>query len=135
MTRQPSRKISKRRQTKGARGPSRALSSSRQSKKTQSKKLLPRAKPQVRLAPTKRPKPTKHAAMLALLRRSKGASLVDLMKATGWQAHSVRGYLAGTLKTKLGLTMSSKKIDGVRTYRIATDPLTSKPKPTHRKGA
>lgn len=135
MTRQPSRKISKRLQTKGARRPLRALSSSQQSKKPQSKKLLPRAKTQVQREQTKHPKPTKHGAMLALLRRSNGASLVALMKATGWQAHSVRGYLAGTLKTKLGLTMSSKKIDGVRTYRIATDPLTSKPKPTHRKGA
>lgn len=134
MTRQPSRKISKRLQTKGARRPLRALSSSQQSKKPQSKKLLPRAKTQVQREQTKHPKPTKHGAMLALLRRSKGASLVALMKATGWQAHSVRGYLAGTLKKKCGLSISSKKVDGVRVYRIDTRRLASKTEPANRQG-
>lgn len=61
----------------------------------------------------------KTEAIIALLRRPKGAALAELCKATGWQAHSVRGAISGTLKTKLGLKVVSAKIDGVRTYGIA----------------
>ena len=60
----------------------------------------------------------KIATLLALLRRENGATLVDMTSATGWQAHSVRGALAGTIKKKLGLELASEKVDGVRTYRI-----------------
>jgi hypothetical protein len=45
--------------------------------------------------------------VLSLLKRSGGATLKDLMKATGWQAHSVRGFLSGTLKKKQGRTLTS----------------------------
>lgn len=62
---------------------------------------------------------TKAASVVALLTRPKGASLHDIMKATGWQAHSVRGFLAGTLKKKLGRTVTSEKTDKGRIYRIA----------------
>jgi hypothetical protein len=62
---------------------------------------------------------TKTAKILALLRRPGGASLEQLRKATGWQAHSVRGFLSGTLKTKLGLRVASSKVEGgQRTYRV-----------------
>ena len=61
----------------------------------------------------------KIGALLALLRREGGATLADMTSATGWQAHSVRGALAGTIKKKLGLELTSAKLDGVRTYRIA----------------
>lgn len=54
----------------------------------------------------------------AMLRRAKGASIAEIMTATGWQQHSVRGAMAGALK-KRGLTISSDKIDGVRRYRVA----------------
>jgi len=54
-----------------------------------------------------------------LLRKSKGASIDDLCTATGWQAHSVRGALSGTIKTKLGLQLLSEKTDAGRVYRIA----------------
>ena len=65
---------------------------------------------------------TKTEQVLGLLRRSKGASIADLSKATGWQAHSVRGFLSGTLKKKLGLAVVSEKdTKGVRRYRIARD--------------
>ena len=54
-----------------------------------------------------------------LLKRPKGATLEDLTKATDWQAHSVRGFLSGTLKKRMGLTVLSEKDDkGTRRYRI-----------------
>lgn len=52
----------------------------------------------------------------ALLLRESGASIAEMMTATGWQQHSVRGAMAGALK-KRGLTMSSQKVDGTRRYR------------------
>ncbi|MDT9601078.1 DUF3489 domain-containing protein [Sphingosinicella rhizophila] len=56
----------------------------------------------------------------ALLRRPEGASLDEMMNATSWQRHSVRGALAGALK-KRGHTIASEKVDGLRRYRIASD--------------
>jgi hypothetical protein len=62
---------------------------------------------------------TKTAKILALLKRPAGASLEQLRKVTGWQAHSVRGFLSGTIKKKMGLRVASAKLqDGQRTYRI-----------------
>ena len=62
---------------------------------------------------------TKSAVVLKLLRSTKGASIEDMMKATGWQSHSVRGFLSGTVKKKLGLApISESGKDGVRRYRI-----------------
>ena len=62
---------------------------------------------------------SKAAKILDLLKRADGAFLKDLMKATGWQAHSVRGFLSGTVGKKLGLKVASTKSeDGERTYSI-----------------
>lgn len=55
---------------------------------------------------------------IALLRRPQGATLETLMKSSGWQAHSVRGFLSGTLKKKLGRTVVSQKTDKGRLYRL-----------------
>ncbi len=64
---------------------------------------------------------TKQELVLTLLRRSSGASIEEIMQATGWQQHSVRGFLAGTVKKKLGLELASSKVnDEVRRYRIVT---------------
>jgi len=63
---------------------------------------------------------SKLAEMIALLRRREGATIDQKVKATGWQAHSVRGAVSGTLKKKHGLAVTSSKTDGTRTYRIAT---------------
>ena len=54
----------------------------------------------------------------ALLLRSQGASIAEVMAATGWQQHSVRGAMAGALK-KRGLSITSDKVDGVRRYRAS----------------
>jgi lambda repressor-like predicted transcriptional regulator len=61
--------------------------------------------------------PTKLDQIVAMLSRPEGASLAELATATGWQAHSVRGALAGALKRK-GHIILSEKIDGARRYRI-----------------
>lgn len=60
----------------------------------------------------------KLGSMIKLLSRPEGATLTDLTKVTGWQPHSVRGALSGTIKKKLGLALTSQKADGDRTYRI-----------------
>lgn len=62
---------------------------------------------------------TKTSVIVGLLRRDAGATLQELMDASSWQAHSIRGFLSGTLKKKQGLPVSSAKDDrGVRRYRI-----------------
>lgn len=66
---------------------------------------------------------TKHEQVLALLSKPDGATIADLMDATDWQQHSVRGFLAGTVKMKLGLALTSSKAEGeTRRYRIVTRP-------------
>ena len=65
-----------------------------------------------------KPKMTKLALLVARLSRPRGATIVELCKATGWQAHSVRGALAGALRKK-GHVVRSEKTDGPRRYRIA----------------
>ena len=56
--------------------------------------------------------------LAGLLRRAEGATLDDMVAATGWQAHSVRGAISGSLKKKLGLAITSVKTDAGRVYRI-----------------
>lgn len=61
----------------------------------------------------------KGATIIELLRRKEGATLTDLTKATGWQPHSVRGFLSAQVGKKLGLKLeSTKRADGQRLYRI-----------------
>lgn len=62
---------------------------------------------------------TKQERVLTLLNRPEGASIDEMMQATDWQQHSVRGFLAGTVKKKLGFPLASSKAkDDVRRYRI-----------------
>ena len=63
---------------------------------------------------------SKKAEVLGLLQRKGGATLTQIMKATGWQAHSVRGFISGALGKKMGLTVDSvRREDGERVYSIA----------------
>jgi len=61
---------------------------------------------------------TKTARVIALLERPQGATLKAIMRATGWQTHSVRGFISGQLKTKLGLKVASSVREGERVYSI-----------------
>jgi len=62
---------------------------------------------------------TKQALLIDLLSRKTGATIDEIVEATGWQAHSARGAISGGLKKKLGLAVSSEKVDGRgRVYRI-----------------
>ncbi|MFM2007253.1 MAG: hypothetical protein RLZZ09_2908 [Pseudomonadota bacterium] len=72
----------------------------------------PRPAPQIR-------DHSKQATVIALLRRPEGATLVQITEATQWQVHTARGFLAGAVKKRLGLNLTSDKPKGgVRIYRI-----------------
>jgi hypothetical protein len=86
---------------------------------TKSRSKGKRAKPVVH---RKTRSKSKQAAVLALLSRPSGATIAAIMEATGWQAHSVRGFLAGVVRKKLGLTLHSEKTDGERVYRVIGRP-------------
>ncbi len=65
---------------------------------------------------------SKQAQVIAMLRHPDGATINEICKATGWQAHTVRGAFAGTFKKRLGLTIvSEKSVDSERVYRIAAE--------------
>ena len=62
---------------------------------------------------------TKQATLIAMLRAPDGATIEEIMAATGWQSHTVRGALAGALKKKLGLEVTSEKVEGRgRVYQL-----------------
>ena len=64
---------------------------------------------------------SKQARVIAMLRSPTGTTIAAIMKATGWQRHSVRGFLAGVVRKRLKLNLVSKKMNGNRIYRIANE--------------
>ena len=64
---------------------------------------------------------TKHAQVLAMLQDRAGTTIAAIMAATSWQQHSVRGFLAGIVRKKLGLNLVSESREGGRVYRIIND--------------
>ena len=87
-----------------------------------STRKISKPRPRARAAPASpktvtRPA-TKHARVLSMLRSSGGATITSIMTATDWQQHSVRGFLAGIVRKKLGLNLVSEVTDKGRIYRI-----------------
>ncbi len=102
---------------------SKQSSSTKARPKQRSRRAEPKpsgAKPNGRTSPAAVRPGTKQALLIDLLRRKKGVTIEAVVEATGWQPHSVRGAISGTLKKKLGLAVTSEKPnDGPRRYRIA----------------
>ena len=89
-------------------------------KRGRPKKVAAPTEPSTAPAPRKTRDDTKQAQLIAMLRRKEGATIAQIVAATGWQPHTVRGAFAGALKKKLGLTVTSEKVEGgERVYRIA----------------
>src|SRR5437868_1069173 len=101
------------------------------------KKSAPQAPAKIKLSAKSRPAPaaartetgdeppsgrvTKHDRVLMLLSERSGTTIPKMMEVTGWQEHSVRGFLAGTVKKKLGFTLISTKAEGeLHRYRIGS---------------
>ena len=72
---------------------------------------------------------SKQARVILMLQSPAGATIAAMMKATDWQSHSVRGFLAGVVRKRLKLKLGSAKVDGQRVYRIASERAS---KPAHR---
>ena len=82
----------------------------------------PSAKPSRRTAGDAKPESanpgSKQSRVIAMLQSPAGATIAAVMKATGWQPHSVRGFLAGVVRKRLKLELGSTKVDGHRLYQI-----------------
>lgn len=83
-----------------------------------SKTTPARANPKTAAASSSK-SPSKQEAVVSMLRQAKGATIAAIMEVTGWQQHSVRGFLAAVIKKKLKLKLASEKVGKDRIYRIA----------------
>jgi Protein of unknown function (DUF3489) len=104
-----------------ARGAKGAPAKAKSTKDATTAKNAPKAKKSPKADDVATPREgSKTETILGLLRRAKGATLPEIMEAASWQAHSVRGFISGTLGKKMGLTVKSeKREDGSRVYSIA----------------
>ena len=99
-----------------------ARSSSRKTSKSKSRERSAPASPKTATRPD-----TKHARIVAMLRMPTGVTISAIMTATGWQQHSVRGFLAGVVRKKLGLNLVSESTGKGRFYRIKDTKVSSAP--------
>jgi Protein of unknown function (DUF3489) len=104
----------------GAKAGKGAPAKGKPTKKTTPAKSAPKAKKAAKKEESAGPREgSKTSLVVAMMERKGGATLAEVMKATGWQAHSVRGFVSGTLGKKMGLTVNSaKRDDGERVYSI-----------------
>ena len=85
---------------------------------------VPPTAPESAAAPTEPsslPTQSKQAQLIALLHSNPGATMAQMIALTGWQPHTVRGMISGSLRKRLGLDVQQRSIDGVRVYRIVED--------------
>ena len=105
--------------------PAKKSSSKSAQKKKAHRRTKPRVAPQSIAAQSesveRTSNDTKQARVIAMLQAPSGATAAAIMQQTGWQPHSVRGFLAGVIRKKLKLTLHSTKVDGKRVYRIEGD--------------
>jgi hypothetical protein len=102
--------------TKRSKDRGRGAAGSKRSTKAKSKS---KAEPKATASRASARSGTKQALLVYLLRRKEGTTIAEAVKATGWQPHSVRGAISGTLKKKLGLAVISDKVAGRgRVYRV-----------------
>lgn len=100
-------------------------------KVTSSPRISSQSKPAAKTSTTAQPRPTKtsvkspaepvatkQSRLIALLRSASGATMHQMMDLTGWQAHTVRSVLSGSLRKRLGLTVQLQPVQGVHVYRI-----------------
>jgi DMSO/TMAO reductase YedYZ molybdopterin-dependent catalytic subunit len=80
------------------------------------------AKKPTRTKKAAEPRVTKQAKVIEALSRPEGATIAEIMEMTGWQEHSVRGFISGAVKKKLGLTVERITEDGKTIYRIPSVP-------------
>ncbi len=98
------------------------MSSAKKRSPAKSKSSTPPAKPSKRTIGKAKPENanpgSKQSRVIAMLQSPAGATIDAMMKATGWQPHSVRGFLAGVVRKQLKLQLGSKKVDSNRIYLI-----------------
>jgi hypothetical protein len=100
----------------------------RKQRKPKAAKKTPRKPAAEKPARTKKPaepkaaRVTKQSKVIDALSRPEGATIAEIMEMTGWQEHSVRGFISGAVKKKLGLTVERTTEDGRVSYRIPSVP-------------